>query len=222
MNRWKKVVKKTPNTDRQVIALSGDAESHHIALAQFKDGKWWLGHRMELGDVSRWMDLPGEPKDFAYWRNRLSKWWGKRVQDAEDAGDWLKGWTSTNAQMGKKVVFYKDTSGRLVTGMPENIPCPAGMQKIVCTSALEAERLSGIQRRQEHSEHRFEQERRGSIEAEFQREIRSEMHEKMKNARNSFNKDFLRRALERNENRSDPTKYERESYLHAEGFEDRH
>jgi hypothetical protein len=28
--------------------------------------------------------------------------------------------------------------------------------------------------------------------------------------------------LERNENRSDPTKYERESYLHAEGFEDRH
>jgi hypothetical protein len=222
MNRWKKVAKKTPDTDRQVIAFSGDTESHHICLASFSDGKWWAGHRMELGDVTRWMDLPGEPKDFAYWRNRLSKWWGKRVQDAEDAGDWLKGWTSSNAQLGRKVVFYKDTSGKVITGLPENVPAPFGYQKIVCNSALEAERLSGLQRRQEQSEHRIEQERRGSIEAEFQREIRSELHHKMGNARNNVNREFLRRALERNEGRRDPTAYERESYLHAEAHEDGH
>ncbi len=219
MNRWIKVSKRPPDTDRQVIAFSGDAESHHIALAQFKDGKWWLGHCMELGDVSRWMDLPGEPKDFAYWKNRLSKWWGKRVQNVEDAGDWLKGWTSTNAQLGKKPVFYRDTSGKVMTGLPENVPAPFGYQKIVCNSVQEAERYSEMQRRQERVEHGRLMEERGAIESEFQREIRSELHTKMANARNNVNREFLRRALENNQGRRDPTAYERESYLHAEGHE---
>ncbi len=62
-------------------------------------------------------------------------------------------------------------------------------------------------------------EERGAIESEFQREIRSELHTKMANARNNVNREFLRRALENNQGRRDPTAYERESYLHAEGHE---
>jgi hypothetical protein len=219
MNRWKKVAKKTPDTDRQVIAFSGDTESHHICLAWFKDEKWWIGNNIELGNATRWMEIPGEPKDFAYWRNRLSKWWGKRVQNAEDASDWLKGWTSTNAQLGKKPVFYRDSSGKLMTGLPENIPSPFGYQKIVCNSVQEAERYSEMQRRQDRVEHGRLMEERGAIEGSFQQEIRSEIHTKMANARNNVNREFLRRALERNQDRRDPTAYERESYLHAEAFE---
>jgi len=122
----------------------------------------------------------------------------------------------------KKVTFYKDSSGRILTGMPENIPAPKGLERIVCGSALEAERYSSLQRSQEKVEHRAEQERRGAIEGEFQREIRSEMHTKMANARNAQNREFMRRALENNANRKDPTAYERESYLHAEAYEKGH
>jgi hypothetical protein len=60
------------------------------------------------------------------------------------------------------------------------------------------------------------------VEAEFIGQIRSDRRTLMANARNNANRDFLRRAEEMSEGRSDPTRYERESYLHAEAFEDRH
>jgi hypothetical protein len=131
------------------------------------------------------------------------------------------GWSKT-AQLSKKPVFYRDPSGRIMTGMPENLRAPAGYQKIVCNSVAEAERFSSIQREQERSIYGREQERRGAIEAEFQAEIRSEMRTKMAHARNNTNREFLRRALERNAERGDPTAYSRESYLHSEAFEDKH
>jgi hypothetical protein len=218
MAKWIKIEKRLPKDDRQVFALSGSC----AYLASYRDGFWWITHTIKLGGVTRWMDVPGEPKDFTYWLNRLREWWGCRKANAQQTSDWLTGWGSRKAQLDKKVTFYKDSSGRILTGMPENIPAPQGYEKVVCNNVYEAERFSEMQRRQEKVEHRAEQERRGAIEGEFQREIRSEMHTKMANARNAQNREFLRRALENNANRKDPTAYERESYLHAEAFEDKH
>ena len=132
-----------------------------------------------------------------------------------------KGWGS-KAQLDKKVTYYRDSTGKLMTGLPEFMPAPKGYEKIVCGSVQEAERYSALQRRQENYEHSRQSEERGRIEGEFQAAIRSEMTTKMLNARNNTNREFMRRALERNADKSDPTRYERESYLHSEAFEDRH
>jgi len=215
MSKWIKVTKKLPDTDRHVIALSG----HGTFLSFVIDGEWHLTRTMRLGDVTKWMEMPGEPKDLAYWTNRLREWWTKRKSDAHQAGDWLTGWASSTAQLGKKPVFYRDGSGAILTGMPENLPAPRGYEKIVCNNVREAERYSEMQRQQERVSHGRQREERGAVEAQFQAEIRSEMTTKMLNARNNVNREFMRRALENNAQRGDPTAYERESYLHAEGFE---
>ena len=218
MSKWIKIEKRLPEDDRQVFALSGSC----AYLASYRDGFWWITHTIKLGGVTRWMDVPGEPKDFAYWLNRLREWWGRRKANAQQTSDWLTGWGSSKAQLDKKVVFYKDASGKIMSGMPENIPAPRGFEKIICGNVYEAERFSEQQRRQERVEHSRSQAERGAIEAQFQSEIRSEMHTKMANARNPKNREFMRRALENNANRKDPTAFERESYLHAEAFEDKH
>jgi hypothetical protein len=149
--------------------------------------------------------------------------WQRFTYGAQDMAYDLRprGWSRT-AQLSKKVTFYKDASGRILTGMPENIPTPKGLERIVCGSALEAERYSTMQREQEKIEHRRQQEQRGAVEAEFIGQIRSDRRTLMANARDNKNRDFLRRAEEMSAGRLDPTRYERESYLHAEAFEDKH
>ena len=132
-----------------------------------------------------------------------------------------KGWSQDGTD-GKKLTFYRDASGKIMGGLPENIPAPRGFEKIVCGSAMEAERYSSLQRNQERIEHRRTQEQRGDIEGSFADEIRSEMRTKMANARNNLNKDFMRRAIERMDGKKDPTAYERESYLHSEAYERNH
>lgn len=107
-------------------------------------------------------------------------------------------------------------------GLPEHLPAPKGYEKIVCGSALEAERYSGIQRRQEQIEHGYQQEQRGGYEEARREEIRSDRRELIRNARNSLNRDFLIAANERFDKQQKPWQYERESFLHAEGYEDRH
>jgi hypothetical protein len=156
-------------------------------------------------------------------KNRILYIWKRFTQGASNMAQDMrpKGW-SRKAQLDKKVTFYRDRSGRIMTGMPENIPTPKGLERIVCGSVQEAERYSELQRRQERVEHHAEQERRGAIEGQFQKEWRSEAYNLMVNARDAKNREFMRRALERNENRSDPTRYERESFLHSEAYEDRH
>ena len=218
MIRWIKVSKRLPDTDRNVIALSGNGT--YLAFAS--DGEWYLTRTIRLGDVTRWMEFPGEPKDFAYWLNHVREWWTRRKEKAQRAIDWTTGWSSSNAQLGKKPVFYRDRTGKLMTGLPDNLPSPRGYEKIVCTSAREAERYSEMQRRQERVEHGRQMEERESVEAPMRDEIHREMRDRMANARNSVNRDFMRRALEVSAGRRDPWKYERESYLHAEGHEQGH
>jgi hypothetical protein len=134
----------------------------------------------------------------------------------------LTGWGSSKAQFSKKPVFYRSAGGQIMSGMPENIAAPYGYEKIVCGSAREAERYSELQRRQERVTYGRQQEERGAIEGQFRDAIRSEMRTKMANARNNLNRDFMKRALERNEGKGDPTRYERESFLHSEGYEQGH
>jgi hypothetical protein len=151
--------------------------------------------------------------------NRLRNWLNSRKQNAQQASDWMTGRRSINAQLSKKPVFYRDASGKIMSGLPEHLPAPYGFQKIVCNNVFEAERFSELQRRQERVEHRAEQERRSSIEVPMLDEIRSERRTLIANARNNLNRDFLLRAEQMSANRRPPTEYERESFLHAEGYE---
>jgi len=175
----------------------------------------WLG--------TDWMHSKYSPSYGPGIKNFLLYHWYNLTDRASDMAYDLrpKGWSRT-AQLSKKVTFYKDASGKLMAGLPENIPAPKGYQKIVCNSALEAERYSSLQRQQEQVEHRCQQEQRGAVEGQFAEELRSEMRTKMANARNNLNKDFMRRALERMDGKKDPTAYERESYLHSEAYERNH
>jgi hypothetical protein len=130
---------------------------------------------------------------------------------------------SANAQLrSKPVVYYNSTSGEIMNGLPEEFPAPYGFQKIVCTSAREAEQWSERQRKWENFKHSLKQEERALIEGRILSEMRSHMHHLMANARNNINRDFLRRSLENLDNTPEPWKSKRESYLHAEAFENGH
>jgi hypothetical protein len=230
--KWVSVKKRLPEQDSQRIIVWRE---DHIELCWFSEGKWFtyngtyfLTAKDIIDGVSHWMGTDWMTSQYspAYGPgilNFLRFHWYNLTDRASDMAYDLrpKGWSKT-AQLSKKVTFYRDRTGKLMAGMPENIPAPKGYEKIVCNNVQEAERYSSLQRSQEQVVHRAEQERRGSIEAEFQREIRSEMHTKMANARNATNREFMRRALENNANRKDPTAYERESYLHAEAYEKGH
>jgi hypothetical protein len=220
MSRWTKVAKKTPDTDRKVIAFSGDAESHHITLAWFSDGQWWLGKNIELASVTRWMDFPGEPKDFAYWKHRLSSWLRKRVQNADDAAEWLRGWTSKNAQLDKKVVYFQnERTGEIRMGLPERFAAPKGFQKVVCGSALEAEAWSDRLRRYNLGKESKRDEERAQIEGEMAAYHRSQVHNLIANSRSKLGRDFLRKHLENMDKAEARRSMKREEYLHSEGFE---
>jgi hypothetical protein len=180
--------------------------------------------------ITHWMDQHWRTADCWYPPygpgivNRIVYIWRRFTQGVSDTAHDMrpKSWSMGKAQLDKKVVFYKDASGKIMSGMPENLPAPRGYEKIICNSAHEAERLSELQRRQERVEHRRQQEQRGAIEAEFIGQIRSDRRTLMANARDNKNRDFLRRAEEMSEGRKNPTAYERESYLHAEAYEKGH
>ena len=230
--RWFSVKDGFPSEDtlRVIVWVNGQMERCWYAKEKFYayDGTFFLTEKDRLDGVTHWM-----LRDWMYskewpqygpgFKNRLRYLWQHLTYGAQDMAYDLrpKGW-SKDAQMDKKVTFYRDSSGKIMGGLPENIPAPKGYEKIVCGSAMEAERYSSLQRRQEQVEHRYQQEQRGAVEAEFIGQIRSDRRTLMANARNNKNRDFLRRAEEMSEGRRDPTAYERESYLHAEAFEDRH
>jgi hypothetical protein len=229
--KWVSVKKRLPEQDSQRIIVW---RKDHIELCWFSEGKWYtyngtyfLTAKDIIDGVTHWIGTDWMVSNYspAYGPGILNflryHWYNLSDKASDVAYDLRPRGRSKTAQLDKKPVFYQDASGKLMTGMPENLPAPHGYQKIVCNSAHEAERYSEMQRQQERVEHSRSQAERGAIEAEFQREIRSEMTTKMINARDSKNREFMRRALENNANRKDPTAYERESYLHAEAYESR-
>jgi len=128
-----------------------------------------------------------------------------------------------NAQMSKKIVFWLDTiSGQIKMGLPEQYPAPDFHEKIVCGSAHQAEFWSEKMRHQEAEREALENEQRDQVEERLRGEHRSQILHLMANARNSINREFLRRHLELYDARPDRIKSKRESYLHAEAFEKGH
>jgi hypothetical protein len=125
-----------------------------------------------------------------------------------------------NAQLTTKIVFWYDgTRGEVRMGLPEQFPAPDGFEKIVCSTAHEAEAWSERMRKWEAFKCQLEDEQREMIEGPIRDTLRRYMQHQMANARNNLNREFLRRHLEAYGNRPDKTKMRRESYLHAEAYE---
>jgi hypothetical protein len=140
------------------------------------------------------------------------------------AGNMLpKAW-STNAQLSKKVCYWRDVNtGKLKMGLPDNYPAPDRHEKIVCGTTYEAEAMSERMRQQDRREDQKYSETRGAREEAIKKEIRSELHHRMANSRNNINREFMRVYMEKYGNRpDDPTAAQRESYLHNEAFERGH
>jgi hypothetical protein len=229
-NRWVNVKKRVPAQDAQKVIAWHDGR---MECCWFQNGKWFvyngtyfLENKDVIEDVSHWcgidwMTSRDYPMRGPGFKNAILYIWMRISNRASDMAYDLrpKSWSRGAAQLGRKPVFYRDSSGKVMSGMPENCPAPRGYEKIVCNNVHEAERYSELQRRQERVDHNRQQAERGAIENEFASEIRSEMRTKYANARNPINREFMRRALENNANRKDPTAFERESYLHAEAFE---
>jgi hypothetical protein len=127
-----------------------------------------------------------------------------------------------NVQLSKKIVYYYNgTNGEIRMGLPENWPAPHGFEKIICTSAHEAEKWSERLRQYNLFKERLKDEEREIIEGQWRSEIRSHMHHVMANSRNNINREYVRRYMERME-KKDKTKTVREEYNHAEGYEQGH
>lgn len=126
----------------------------------------------------------------------------------------------SNAQLSKKIVYYYNgTNGEIRMGLPEQFPSPSGFQKIVCTSANEAERWSDRLRKYNMFKESLKDQERELIEGQWRSELRRHIHHLMTNARNNFNRDAMRHLLVKLEKGADRTKMSREEYLHSEGHE---
>ena len=193
------------------------------------NGTWCVWPEDRVESVTHWMESDWGVKDFYCPPcgpgivNRILYLWRRFTQGVSDTAHDMrpKSWSRGNVQLDKKPVFYKDSRGKIVTGLPEDRPAPKGFQKIVCNNVQEAERLSSLQRQQEKYEHGRIKEEREQIEGAAQKEWRRNAIRLMENARNQTNKDFMAEALKRNAEHR-PWEYTRESYLHAEGHEEGH
>jgi hypothetical protein len=216
---WIKIEKKLPTDERQVLALSGKC----AYLANYRNGEWWITYTMKLGNVSRWMDLPGEPKDFTYWWNRLREWWERQKKTAKATSDYLTGWGSRNAQIDKKIVYFKnDRTGEIRMGLPEQFPVSKGFDKVVCNNAHEAEAWSDKLRKYNLAKEGKIDEQREEFESAAAKEIRGNIHHLMANSKSKYGKVFMERYLERMDKADSRRKMTREEYLHSEGYERGH
>lgn len=128
-------------------------------------------------------------------------------------------------QLTKKIVFYfsnpavRGGTGEIIMGMPEQYAAPPGFEKIVCTSTAAAEKWSGRMRVWEETKEKIAQAYQRAQEAEYVKGQRSDMLNKIANARNQVNRDFMIRALENFDKRyEDRFATERTSFLHSEGY----
>lgn len=121
------------------------------------------------------------------------------------------------------IVFYQHiTSGKIFVGAPEEFPAPNGCRKIVCTTAKEVELWSQKIRDQEKREAEMTEQQREAVEAPLRAYARAELVTLMLNARDDFNRDFCRAALQKMDEDEARRKFKRESWMHVEAAEDGH
>jgi len=128
-----------------------------------------------------------------------------------------------NAQLAKKVVFYfsrpPEGTGEILMGLPEEFFAPNGFEKIVCTTVAEAERWSDRMRKWEATKEEIAQMYQRHQEEKQYRELLSDIDDKIRNARNNVNRDFMIQARANAvKNYEDRYAWKRESYLHSEAY----
>jgi len=131
---------------------------------------------------------------------------------------------SRNAYLTTPVVFWLDTlNGTVKMGLPEQYEAPPFHEKIVCNTVWDVERWSQKMREQDRIRQQMEDDKRGAEEERIRGEIRSHIHHLIANSKNNLNRDFLKKYLEKSDKLpNDPTRWNRESYLHIEGYEKNH
>lgn len=128
-----------------------------------------------------------------------------------------------NVYLSKPVVYWLNTiNGDIKMGLPQEYDAPAYHEKIVCNTVWDVDRWSQKMREQERIRQQMDDDKRGAVEERIRGEIRSHIHHQMANSKNNLNRDFLRRYLDKSDKLpNDPTRWNRESYLHIEGYEDK-
>lgn len=105
-------------------------------------------------------------------------------------------------------------------GLPEQYAAPPGFEKIVCQTAMQAEKWSSRMRVWEEAKEKIAQAYQRHQESEQVEKIRSQMRDNIRNAKDQLNRDFAVQALENFDKRyEDRFQWQRESFLHSEGYE---
>ena len=130
-----------------------------------------------------------------------------------------------NAQLSKPVCYYFSNpsvyggTGEIIMGLPEQYAAPPGFEKIVCTSTAAAEKWSARMRKWEETKEEIAQMYQRHQEEKQFKAVLSDIDNKIANARDSINRDFMiqarANAVKRYEDRFAMT---RESFLHSEAY----
>lgn len=134
-----------------------------------------------------------------------------------------------NQQLTKSVTFYfsnptayyqgQQGTGEIIMGLPEQYAAPPGFEKIVCQTAMQAEKWSQRMRVWEETKEQIAQAYQRHQESEQVEKIRSQMRDNIANARNQLNRDFAIQALDNfNKRYEDRFATQRTSFLHSEGY----
>ena len=130
-----------------------------------------------------------------------------------------------NAQLSKPICYYFSNpsvyggTGEIIMGLPEQYAAPPGFEKIVCTSTAAAEKWSARMRKWEETKEEIAQMYQRHQEEKQFKAVLSDIDNKIANARDNINRDFMiqarANAVKRYEDRFAMT---RESFLHSEAY----
>ena len=130
-----------------------------------------------------------------------------------------------NAQLAKAIVYYFSNpsvyggTGEIIMGLPEQYAAPPGFEKVVCTSTAAAEKWSARMRKWEETKEEIAQMYQRHQEEKQFKAVLSDIDNKIANARDNINRDFMiqarANAVKRYEDRFAMT---RESFLHSEAY----
>ena len=130
-----------------------------------------------------------------------------------------------NAQLSKPVCYYFSNpavyggTGEIIMGLPEQYAAPPGFEKVVCTSTAAAEKWSARMRKWEETKEEIAQMYQRHQEEKQFKDVLSDIDNKIANARDNINRDFMIQARANAVKRyEDRFAMKRESFLHSEAF----
>ena len=130
-----------------------------------------------------------------------------------------------NAQLSKPICYYFSNpsvyggTGEIIMGLPEQYAAPPGFEKIVCTSTAAAEKWSARMRKWEETKEEIAQMYQRHQEEKQFKAVLSDIDNKIANARDNINRDFMIQARANAVKRyEDRFAMKRESFLHSEAY----